>query len=381
MSSPIKHPPIKRFEVTCVHSPPDANVDIVLVHGLNGHPEKTWTAKNGVFWPTDLLPASLKGAKARILVYGYNADVYAFGADRSASSDMIHQHAQTLVSGLAMERLSEDCDENPIVWVVHSLRGILLKRALELSNDLTSKSADPSRSIYVSTYGIIFLGTPHTGADPAKWASLLQGLADAIIPKKVMDTEPHLVQTLKSNNEVLQNINLHFLDIYQRFEIDMVHESVKTDMKGFKAFVVDQASASPQLPGVRYYGIEASHSTMCKFESKSAPGYLNVSTTVRSWVVDCLPVIQSRWKAERRARQQVRENEAKELLGIYTDPPARPSQGSNAVTPGKLQTRAQEQAFQHEQHRRGLVEEPRPSRQQFFETAEVEERDEEVVDR
>jgi hypothetical protein len=126
--TPSPRSQIKRFEVTCVYSPPDATVDIVLVHGLNGHPEKTWTTKNGVFWPTDLLPASLKGAKARILVYGYNADVYAFSGDRSASSDMIHQHAQTLVSGLSLERESEDCGENTIIWVAHSLGGILVKR-------------------------------------------------------------------------------------------------------------------------------------------------------------------------------------------------------------------------------------------------------------
>jgi len=125
---PLPHSQIKRFEVTCVYSPPGAKVDVVLVHGLNGHPEKTWAAKNGVFWPTDLLPASLKGAKARILVYGYNADVYAFGGDRSASSDMIHQHAQTLVSGLSLERQSEDCGENAIIWIAHSLGGILVKR-------------------------------------------------------------------------------------------------------------------------------------------------------------------------------------------------------------------------------------------------------------
>jgi hypothetical protein len=125
---PLPRSQIKRFEVTCVYSPPDANVDVVLVHGLNGHPENTWAAKNGVFWPTDLLPASLRGAKARILVYGYNADVYAFGGDRSASSDMIHQHAQTMVTGLSLERQSEDCGENAIIWVAHSLGGILVKR-------------------------------------------------------------------------------------------------------------------------------------------------------------------------------------------------------------------------------------------------------------
>lgn len=103
-------------------------MDIVLVHGLNGHPLNTWTAKNGVFWPNQLLPVTLRQAKARVLVYGYNADVYTFGSDKGASSDMIHQHAQSLLTGLSMERMSEEKEENAIIWVAHSLGGILVKR-------------------------------------------------------------------------------------------------------------------------------------------------------------------------------------------------------------------------------------------------------------
>jgi hypothetical protein len=77
---------IKRFEVTEVYSHPDAKVDIVFVHGLNGGPRHTWTSKGPLetFWPTQLLPVSLKSAQARILVYGYNADVYTFGSSKSA---------------------------------------------------------------------------------------------------------------------------------------------------------------------------------------------------------------------------------------------------------------------------------------------------------
>ncbi len=73
------------------------------MHGLNGHPQKTWTAKNGVFWPLQLLPQSLGDVRARIMVYGYNADVYAFGG-KSASADYIHDHAQTLVTNLDSDR-------------------------------------------------------------------------------------------------------------------------------------------------------------------------------------------------------------------------------------------------------------------------------------
>lgn len=72
-----------RYDVSAVYTHPDAKVDIVLVHGLNGEPKRTWTAKDSaVYWPADLLPASLKGRHANILVYGYNADVYSNRKDK-----------------------------------------------------------------------------------------------------------------------------------------------------------------------------------------------------------------------------------------------------------------------------------------------------------
>lgn len=79
----------------------------------------------------------------------------------------------------------------------------------------------------------------------------------------------------------------------------------------------DQDSAGPLLPDVVYFGIEATHSNMCKFESKNSPGYLNVSTTIKTWVQECLPTIQARWDMERRTRRQIREAQAAELLDIY----------------------------------------------------------------
>jgi hypothetical protein len=79
---------------------------IVFVHGLNGSPQRTWTAgspPDEVFWPSQLLPKSLSGIPVRVLVYGYNADVYAFGG-KSATSDYILQHAQTLITYLEADR-------------------------------------------------------------------------------------------------------------------------------------------------------------------------------------------------------------------------------------------------------------------------------------
>ena len=78
-------------------------ISIVAVHGLNGHPFKTWTTHNtSKFWlgDADLLPFHLK--QARILTFGYNAAVTSLLG--KTSSDRIMQHAQTLIAELVADR-------------------------------------------------------------------------------------------------------------------------------------------------------------------------------------------------------------------------------------------------------------------------------------
>ncbi|OHW99541.1 LipA and NB-ARC domain-containing protein, partial [Colletotrichum incanum] len=311
---------ISRYEITAVFTHPDAIVDVVLVHGLNGDPEKTWTSRDGkgVFWPADLLPQSLGKTRANVLVYGYNADVYTTSkSHKSASDNFISQHAQTLVTNLTLYRKSERTSSNPIIFVAHSLGGLLVKRALLYSNDVRDRNQEDARAIFISTYGIIFLGTPHTGSDMATWGLVLQRMADAIAPRKVFESESVLLKTLKKDNETLEIINNHFLDVYQRFQIHMAHENHKTDVKGTKMIVVDAKSASPQLPGVTYYGIEATHSGMCKFDSISAPGYRNVSTAIRNWAEEAPPVIWTRWEIETDDRRTRAQSEAAERTRNY----------------------------------------------------------------
>ena len=229
---------VSRYELTAVYTHPNASVDIVLVHGLNGSPRSSWTASNGVFWPADLLPAALLPAHANIFVYGYNADVYRpcwSSGSSSPSSNFIFEHAETLVASLSLFRHNLGTHRNPLLWVCHSLGGILVKRALLYSAELRSVavSSDSSlRSVYVSTFGIVFLGTPHTGADAASWGLTLRAMASAVLPRRVFETEGVLLRALCRDSEVLADINTRFLEIYHRFRIQMVHENHRTPITG-----------------------------------------------------------------------------------------------------------------------------------------------------
>jgi protein SERAC1 len=237
----VENRDIARYETTAVYTHPDAKVDIVLVHGLNGDPKTTWTNRdNGVFWALDLLPRLLGDtARANILVYGYNADVCSSSSfasrSTSPSDNFIHQHAQTLVTSLTQFRVGEGTARNPLLWVCHSLGGVLVKRALLYSHDLRGAAHQRVyRSIVVSTVGIVLRGQPQAGAAAAGWALMLQGMAGAVVPRKLFESESVLLRTLKRDSETLANINNHFLDIYQRFRIHMAHENHKTDVKGTK---------------------------------------------------------------------------------------------------------------------------------------------------
>ncbi|KAF3763781.1 hypothetical protein M406DRAFT_260907, partial [Cryphonectria parasitica EP155] len=303
---------IQRYDVTAVYTHPQAKVDIILIHGLNGNPTKTWTAGNGVYWPTDLLPKTLEedGTQANIFVYGYNADV-AGNKDKKPSTNFIHEHAQTLVSYLTSFRKRRKSQRNPIIWVAHSLGGILLKRVLEHSDHVRASAHEDDRAIYVSTYAIVFLGTPHEGSDLARWGEVLQGMVGRV-PRRLFDSEPILIKTLRKDGETLANINANFINIQQRFKIHLVHENQKTDLKGTMSLIVDSKSAAPKWYNTTSYGIEADHSGMCKFASVDAPGYRQITSVMTDWVKESPEVIMYRWQVEdqdRRIRAQVELNE------------------------------------------------------------------------
>ena len=243
-------------------------------------------------------------------MYGYDAEVASF--KEGVAKDKIHNHAETLVQRLSANRSLADVTDRPIIFICHSLGGLIVKRALSYSFNITSPNLEQQRSIYVSTFGIIFLGTPHNGADLAKWGSFFESIA-SIAPRRILDHQPQLVEALKSQSETLQNINRYFESIMYRFHTLFCHEGKPTSIKGIRQFIVDEDSAAPGFAVGERMVIEADHSHMCKFASRRSPGYEGVAEAVKRFAVEAPDVVKKRWQEEKDARVHALRAQANEL--------------------------------------------------------------------
>lgn len=290
---------ISRYGLSQVSAPPrgGALVDVVFIHGLNGDPRGTWTAeKSKTFWPAQLLPPILEEEKARILVYGYDADVESF--TDGPSRDKIYTHAEHLVAELATNRRIRKATERPIIFVAHSLGGLIVKRALIYSIGVRGNYTEHLRSIFISTYGIMFLGTPNSVSDLTKWNSFLEAICNATMPLEAIN-----INVLKANNKTQLNIDHDFRQILQGFHLYCFHEGKPTVMKGGKpAIIVDEESASPTVMGVERAVIQADHNHMCKFESDSSYGFDLVAEGIQRFSSEAPVTIAARWDAEKATR-------------------------------------------------------------------------------
>ena len=84
-------------------------------------------------------------------------------------------------------------------------------------------------SIFVSTYAVLFLSTPHNGSSKASLASTGRRMIDALVPSKVWDTNGQLLDALQEGSETLQNITDMFVPLMKNFRIHFFWEQVKTD--------------------------------------------------------------------------------------------------------------------------------------------------------
>jgi hypothetical protein len=128
------------------------------------------------------LPSQLPNA--RILLFGYNSNV-AF----ETSTAGVWEQALNLLDRLASKR--EYAKKRRIIFVAHSLRGVVVKRAL-----VEAKLDDTYKDIRDATYGIAFFGTPHQGGNFAT----LGDIAASVVRSVLQNPKNTFMEALKKDS-------------------------------------------------------------------------------------------------------------------------------------------------------------------------------------
>ncbi|KIX06726.1 uncharacterized protein Z518_04702 [Rhinocladiella mackenziei CBS 650.93] len=244
--------------IKVLFDPPEATLDVVFVHGLTGDRERTWTS------PTP-----------EVLTFGY--DAYVVRKHGEVAQIDISHHAKDLLNTLVNERQDHASATRPIIFVAHSLGGVLCKdalRASEVSGDMHLES------ITSCTWGIAFIGTPHGGSWLATWAKLPVTILDIL-----KRTDVTLLSLLKPNSEVLARIHDDFLSMIRRrgsdhrqIEIACFYETMP--LLG-RVQIVDQPSAT--IPGFNNISIHADHRDVARFASADHPGCKSIIGVLGRW--------------------------------------------------------------------------------------------------
>ncbi|KAK5662498.1 hypothetical protein OQA88_8410 [Cercophora sp. LCS_1] len=333
--------------LTTVFDPSEPSIDIVFVHGFTGHPERTWTNKKGnrldananeeddaaqppsktrklnfllqpgrcspahaVFWPRDLLPQSIPDA--RVLTYGYDTNIRHW-IGPAASRSTIYDIAWDFLVTLEADRRSDP--SRPLLFVVHSLGGIVIKEMLRRSSGCQLGQSH-LHQVFESTTGIMFFGTPHSGADPLgflrRTTELVATIAGFSVPQQI-------VNSLLPSSDRLRELRDEFVPMAHR-EGWFIHSF--QEQQGLKALngrkVVDDTSSYLNSPNVEITEhIARNHMDMYRFTGHDDVEYKKVVKALQRMASNVKDQGQTRRRRATAAQESaLRENQAQMLLEV-----------------------------------------------------------------
>ncbi|OBT63581.1 hypothetical protein VE03_07021 [Pseudogymnoascus sp. 23342-1-I1] len=257
------------WELTDPCEDKDGFMDVVAIHGLQGDWKSTWEddSKN---WLRDFLPTQVQ--KLRVLSFGYDSRV-AF----STSTPDLRDLSTKLLNALEIKRDTPQEKRRPILFICHSLGGIVLKQAMIIANERTGLHSWFLEHIK----GVVFMGTPHLGSMDANWALFFANLLKATIGQT---TNTALLNALKVKSDKLTEICHQFPERATKLKILSFYELVICT--GLNHRIVERESSILGRENERVAGVDADHISMCKFAQKQSQKYQGVFGLVRNLIKD-----------------------------------------------------------------------------------------------
>ncbi|KAK3346993.1 hypothetical protein B0T25DRAFT_584069 [Lasiosphaeria hispida] len=257
-----------------INAPKCSTVNVILVHGLDGHYEDTWRvgSQDGTLWPSDknFLPSYLPDA--RVFSWSYNASINGLGK--------MSDHALSLLTSLCDRFEDEDTPTRPLLFVCHSSGGVLVKLALWLAfNDMERYEA-VARSIC----GVVFFSTPHSGLKPDDWERFVSdiviynGHASAVRPTTKMSKE------IRLHLELLSSVTVNFKSLLDRgFEVISFVEGQKTEKLG--RVIVSRDNGRFHIDKEHFITLNSDHYGICRFSEVDKHQFEDVGRKLK-WLAE-----------------------------------------------------------------------------------------------
>ena len=226
-----------------------------------------------------------------MLSYAYDVESWD-SIDQETAKSILNQSVK-LIAFLHADRSSCDALQRPLIFVCHGIGGIIVKRALSYSNTSTSRQVRHRRSIYVSTYAVLFFGTPHHGFNIPVDANGLHR-ADRLNQSSLYRAIP----VFGKRSGVLQEIEDQFAPLVKRFSIYCFWEELRSRLGNTTGYVVDRDSAVPMWLSIEQMGLHADHSHLCKFSSNKDSGFRIVVVALKRYTEHAAKVIPERWSED-----------------------------------------------------------------------------------
>jgi TIR domain/Putative serine esterase (DUF676) len=259
----------------CGTSNPSRRGDVVFVHGLNGDARATWQpyGKPGRFWPSWLCEDMWD---IGVWSVEYEANSFAWNGSTMALAD----RAINVLYLMDTRKVGKD---KPVVFIAHSLGGLLVKEILRKATD---NSVPEGNQLANHTRGVVFLSTPHSGSGLAKLVDFL---------KVLLPTES--IRELKRDDPRLQELNTWYRNNIGSLKIEtQVYCERKPTKAGhglitgrLETIVVDANSSNPGIAGVTAVPMDDDHISISQPERHSEL-YLSIKMFVDNCLSDAVAI-------------------------------------------------------------------------------------------
>lgn len=164
-----------------------------------------------------------------------------------------------------------DIGETPLIFVTHSMGGLLAKKAC-----LLGQNDEHYKALVRSISAIIFLSTPHRGSN------LAETLNRILVAS--FQSARNFITDLNRSSMALEEINEQFRHIAPRLSIWSFYETLPTSIGPTRMMVLEKDSAILGYPKEISRPLYADHHGVCKYSTPEDANYVSVRNALGTLV-------------------------------------------------------------------------------------------------